>query len=409
MKPTHHHIRFAGTTLKAASAALTITVVLVLGVVATPSARAGTFGILHAFTGSPDGANPYANLIQDTAGNLYGTTESGGASGAGTVFEISSTGTETILYSFTGGSDGSNPFAALVQDTAGNLYGTTAFGGSGGLGTVFKLSTTGKETVLHNFQGGTDGCYPFGSLIRDAAGNLYGTTEDCGASDFGTVFKLAKGGKETILHSFAGPPLDGEFPNFTSLLMDAKGNLYGVTEQGGSGACGGVGCGTLYKLSKSRKLTVLYAFHGGPKDGCDVFGTPAIDSKGNFYGTANACGATGAGIVWKVTKKGVETVLHNFSSQATDGQEPIAGVILDAKGNLYGTTYQGGPRNLGTVYKLSKKGKLTLLQTFTGTNGSYLYAGLLQDASGNLYGTTLYGGTGDECTNNCGTVYKITK
>jgi uncharacterized repeat protein (TIGR03803 family) len=390
---------------QAAIAALTLAAAFCLAIVTTQSAQAQTFKVLYNFTGSTDGATPYAPLVRDSAGNLYGTTEAGGASGAGTVFKVSKSGKETVLYSFTGGVDGANPFAGLLQDAADNLYGVTAYGGTSGVGTVFKLSKGGKETVLHNFAGGTaDGCYPFGGLLRDTAGNLYGTTEDCGASGIGTVFKLSKTGEETILHSFAGGTSDGEFPSFTTLLMDANDNLYGVAEQGGA-----YNLGVVYKLSKAGKLTVLHSFEGGTGDGCDAFGTPAMDAAGNLYGTANACGSSEVGIVWKVSKKGKETVLHNFTAGPSDGAEPIAGVIMDAEGNLYGDTYQGGSANLGTVYKLNTKGKVTLLHTFTGPGGSYPYSGVLREASGNIYGTTIYGGSGTKCNNGCGTVWQITK
>jgi uncharacterized repeat protein (TIGR03803 family) len=388
--------------VRAAGAALTLAVALVLGVVTTPSAQAQTFTTLYNFTGSSDGASPYGSLVRDSTGNLYGTTEAGGV-GFGVVFKLSKNGKETVLYTFTGGSDGANPFVGLVRDTAGNLYGTTANGGASGYGTVFKVSKNGKETVLYSFMAGTDGCYPYGGLLRDNAGNLYGTTEVCGASGVGTVFKVSKSGKETILHSFAGPP-DGEFPSFTSLLMDTTGNLYGVAEQGGT-----YNQGVAYKLSKGGKFTVLYSFAGGTSDGCNVFGTPAMDNEGNLYGTANACGSSHVGIVWKVNTKGKETVLHTFSGGASDGAEPIAGLIMDAKGNLYGDTYQGGTANLGTAYKLNKKGTLTVLHSFTGSDGDYPYSGLIRDAKGTLYGTTLYGGSGTGCQNGCGTVWTITK
>ena len=390
---------------QAASAALALAVVFVFGIVTNQSAQAQSFTVLHDFTGSPDGSTPYGSLIRDQAGNLYGTTEAGGASGAGTIFKVDKSGTLTVLYSFKGGSDGANPFAELLRDASGNLYGTTANGGTAGLGTVFKLSKTAKEAVLYSFAGGTtDGCYPYGGLLRDSAGNLYGTTEVCGASGVGTVFKLTKAGKESILHSFAGGSSDGEFPSFTSLIMDTKGNFYGVAEQGGTS-----NLGVVYKLSKSGKLGILHSFAGGTSDGCDVFGTPATDVAGNLYGTANSCGSAQVGIVWKVSTKGKETVLHNFTAGSSDGSEPVAGVIMDAKGNLYGSTYQGGSANLGTIYKLNKSGTITLLHTFTETDGDYLYAGVLRDASGKLYGTTIYGGTGNQCNNGCGTVWQITK
>jgi len=388
--------------LRTARAALALVVVLVLGVVTIQSVQAQTFKVLFNFTGSADGESPYGSLVRDTEGNLYGTTEAGGASGAGTVFKVDKSGTHTVLYSFKGGSDGANPYVGVIRDAAGNLYGTTANGGASGLGTVFKLTKTGKEKVLYSFAGGSDGCYPYGGLLRDAAGNLYGTTEVCGASGVGTVFKLTNTGKETVLHSFAGGSSDGEFPSFTSLLMDTSGNLYGVAEQGGTD-----NLGVVYKLSKSGKLKVLHSFAGGTSDGCDVFGTPFMDAEGNLYGTANACGSAHVGIVWKVSQKGKETVLHTFTAGSSDGAEPIAGVIMDANGNLYGDTYQGGSANLGTVYKLNKNGTLTLLHTFTGSDGDYPYSGLVRDATGNLYGTTLHGGSGQQCQNGCGTVWKL--
>jgi len=391
---------------QAVRAALASAVVLALCLVITQSAKADTFTTLYNFTGGSDGATPDGSLVRDAAGNLYGTTEAGGL-GYGVVFKLSKKGKETVLYTFTGGADGANPFAGLVRDAAGNLYGTTANGGASGYGTVFMVNKKGKETVLYSFMAGADGCYPYGGLLRDKAGNLYGTTEVCGASGVGTVFKLTKDGKESILHSFAGPPSDGEFPSFTTLLMDAKGNLYGVTEQGGSGECSG-GCGVVYKLNKSGGLTLLYSFLGSD-DGCDVFGTPAMDSVGNLYGTANACGSSHVGIAWKVSQKKKETILHTFAAGSSDGAEPIAGLVMDAKGNLYGDTYQGGSANLGTVYELNKKGSVTLLHTFTGSDGSYPVAGVLRDTAGNLYGTTIYGGSGHDCNNGCGTVWQITK
>lgn len=388
--------------LRTARAALALVVVLVSGVVTIQSVQAQTFKVLYNFTGSADGGSPYGSLVRDTAGNLYGTTEADGAAGAGTVFKVNKGGTYTVLYRFKGGPDGANPYVGVIRDAAGNLYGTTANGGASGLGTVFKLTKTGKETVLYSFAGGSDGCYPYGGLLRDAAGNLYGTTEVCGASGVGTVFKLTNTGKETVLHSFAGGSSDGEFPSFTSLLMDTSGNLYGVAEQGGTD-----NLGVVYKLSKSGKLKVLYSFAGGTSDGCDVFGTPFMDAEGNLYGTANACGSAHVGIVWKVSQKGKETVLHNFTAGSSDGAEPIAGVIMDANGNLYGDTYQGGSANLGTVYKLNKTGKVTLLHTFTGPDGDYPYSGVIRDSAGNLYGTTLHGGSGQQCQNGCGTVWKL--
>ncbi len=358
--------------------------------------------MLYNFTGSSGGAGPYAGLIRDSKGTLYGTGYYGGTSDYGVVFKLDSSGAETVLYNFTEGADGGYPLGALVRDKAGNLYGTASSGGdtacSSGCGTVFKVDTNGSETVLHSFTGGTtDGCNPIGGLLRDKAGNLYGTTNSCGASNYGTVFKVDTSGSETVLHSFTGS--DGAYPYLTGLLMDKKGNLYGVTENGGTSFAG-----VLYELSKSGTLTVLHSFAGKTTDGCYPSGTPLMDTKGNLYGTAEGCGSSSDGIVWKVSKKGTETVLHNFAGGASDGQYPFAGVIMDGKGNLYGDTEEGGAARLqGTVYKLSKKGKLTLLYSFGESDGEYPYGGLIRDAKGNVYGTTRAGGSGGY-----GTVWKLT-
>ncbi len=385
--------------LGAASAALTFVVVLGLGVVTSQSAQAQTFTDLYNFTGSPDGADPFAGLVRDAAGNLYGTTYTGASSGYGVVFKVDTSGTETVLYSFSGGTDGGSPVGGLVRDTAGSLYGTTQYGGSSGNGVVFKVDNSGTETVLYSFAGGTtDGCSPYGGLVRDKAGSLYGTTMGCGASGNGTVFKVTKSGAEKLLHSFAGGTADGANPLYTGLLMDPKGNLYGVTSQGGS-----QNSGVVYKLSKSGTLTLLHSFTGGTTDGCSAHGTPTMDKEGNLYGTTSRCGFGSHGIVWKVSKKGTEIVLHNFAGGSSDGENPISGVILDAQNNLYGNTQAGGVSDDGTVYELNKKGVLTLLHSFAGSDGATPYGGLIRDAKGNVYGTTLEGGSGRD-----GTVWKLT-
>ena len=384
----------------AASTVLTLVVVLGLGIVTTQSAQAQNFTLLWSFAGDPGPGNPYAGLFQDTAGNLYGTTYGGGTSGAGTVFKVSKTVKDTVLYNFCAYNCtvGYNPYAGLIQDTAGNLYGTTSQGGSSNDGAVFKLTKSGEETVLYSFTGGTtDGCDPEGGLLRDTAGNLYGTTYACGVSGYGTVFKLSPGKTwtETILHSFAYS--DGANPYLTSLLMDAKGNLYGITSKGGGGY------GTVYKLSiKSKKFTLLYSFTGGTADGCYSSGTPLRDTKGNLYGTSEACGSSNLGIVWKLSKQGKETILHNFAGGTSDGANPYAGVIMDA-GDLYGTTYAGGASGLGTVYELKSKRTLTVLHSFAGSDGENPYAGVIRNPKGDFYGTTFTGGSGG-----FGTVWKLT-
>jgi uncharacterized repeat protein (TIGR03803 family) len=389
-----------------AGAALAVGLVLVLGNFAAPSAPAQTFTDLYKFRGGANGAAPYAGLVRDAAGNLYGTTELGGdpncgyEPGCGTVFKLSKTGKETVLHTFSY-SDGASPQAVLIRDAAGNLYGT-AFGGgsyacSGGCGIVFKLSETGTLTVLHTFFGGTsDGCWPYGGLIRDKSGNLYGTTSGCGFAGFGTVFKVSQTGTEVVLHSFAGS--DGQYPFLTSLLRDRAGNLYGNTYWGGS-----FGEGVVYKLSPSGTLTVVHSFEGGTKDGCWAYGTPAMDSHGNLYGTTTKCGPKDLGIVWKVSQTGTETILHKFTGYPSDGAWPYAGVILDANGNLYGTTEIGGSSNYGTVFKLRNTGQETILHSFSdGSDGGAPFGGVILDPMGNLDGTAVEGGLGN------GTVWKLT-
>ncbi len=406
----------SGKSLRGASAALTLAVVLGLGVTTTQLAQAQTFTVLHSFcsqSNCTDGGNPYAGLIQDAAGNLYGTTSLGGAYygsgyyGAGTVFELDRSGVYTVLYSFcsvSGCPDGEGPVATLVLDAQGNLYGTTGAGGGtgcngNGCGTVFKVDTSGNETVLYSFNGGTaDGCFPYGGVVLDAAGNLYGTTTYCGSHNYGTVFKVDTSGTETVLHSFGS---GGASPMYSSLLMDAKGDLYGVNSL------------ALYKVSSSGTFTVLHTFLK-LRDGIDPYGTPAMDRQGNLYGTTERGGRYSDGTVWKVSPKRKLTVLHSF--RHADGIEPRAGVVLDAQGNLYGTTWRGGAHSVdGTVYKLNKKGVLTVLHSFAyARDGAEPYGNLILDAAGNLYGSAWVGGNyNDECQGyrneqGCGTVWKLT-
>ena len=397
----------------AACAALTLVVVLMLGLVATQSAQAQTFTVLYNFTGSPDGAYPYAGLLLDMAGNLYGTTTVGGSSNQGTVFKVDTSGTETVLHSFSG-ADGISPYAGVIMDAKGNLYGTTQNGGTGcsgtGCGTVFELMPKAggdwTETVLHKFTFNPDGGDPTAVLVQDANGNLYSTTEvgGTGTNIGGTVFKVSKAGKETVLHSFEGGSQDGAFPYLAGVIRDTKGNLYGDTFKGGASPYDG---GVVYKLGKSGALTVLHSFPVSEWDGELPMGTPVMDKQGNLYGTTST-GGPNYGIVWKVSQKRKETVLHRFAGGPSDGAFPYAGVILDAQGNLYGVTTLGGTGTVcgqyacGTVYKLSKNGTLTLLHSFTGADGNYPVGGLIMDAKGNLYGTTVYGGSGGY-----GTVFKV--
>src|SRR5271157_1456393 len=428
---TQHRSWILGIHGRAAGAALALAIMLVAAVLATGSAQAQTYtyGVLYTFTGSPDGAVSDGGLVRDAQGNLYGTTSQGGdpacTNGCGTVFKVNTTGNETVLYSFTGGADGAYPGAGLLRDAQGNLYGTTGQGGAlacnapNGCGTVFKVDTTGKETVLYSFTGGADGSTPEAGLLPDAQGNLYGTTSQGGdpacTNGCGTVFKVDTTGKETVLYSFTGLP-DGASPT-AGLVQDAQGNLYGTTSQGGDPACTN-GCGTLFKVDTTGNETVLYSFTGTGGDGSEPYGGLVLDAQGNLYGTTSQGGdpacTNGCGTVFKVDTTGKETVLYSFTGGA-DGAIPYAGLVPDAQGNLYGTTSQGGDpactNGCGTVFKVDTKGKKTVLYSFTGgADGAIPYAGLARDAPGNLYGTAQRGGnlacTGP--TNGCGTVFKLT-
>jgi uncharacterized repeat protein (TIGR03803 family) len=379
---------------------LFLAVVCAMAIFGAQSAHAQTYKVLYSFKGVPDGREPYAGVVQDPAGNLYGTTLEGGSSGYGTVFKLSGTGKETVLHSFTGSPDGSGPYAGVVQDPAGNLYGTTFNGGNFscgqglGCGTVFKVSKSGKQIVLHTFTGGRDGANPTGGLILDANGNLYGTSTYGGdlscveqeqRAGCGTVFKLSKSGEETVLYAFTGGS-DGANPT-GGLILDANGNLYGTTSYGGHLS---YECGTVFKLSKSGKKTVLHRFTG-KADGGFPYGGVIMDAKKNLYGTTTY-GGSGFGTVFKISPAGNETVLYNFKG-GSDGLGPYSGVIQDPQGNLYGTQYQGGSFGGGTVWKLSKTGRKTVLHAFTdGADGGAPYAGVTRDAKGNLYGTAIGNG-----------------
>jgi len=308
--------------------------------------KAGKENNIHSFKGTPDGAIPLAGLISDARGNLYGTTSQGGTFGAGTVYEVTKAGTEKRLYNFKGKSDGAKPCSGLLAD-GGNLYGITIQGGKLGFGTVFKV-TNRKESVVYNFtQFSFTGTLPCGSLISDMNGSLYGTTYVGGASGLGSVFKVTKTGKEVILHSFTGSS-DGAFP-VAGLVSDGS-NLYGTASEGGDlTKCGGSGCGVVFKLSASNNEIVLHPFHG--KDGEIPYGTLIQDAQGNLYGTTELGGAHGFGTVFKVTKGGKETVLHSFAG-GNDGVAPYAGLLSDSKGDLYGTTYEGGGDDAGIIFKL---------------------------------------------------------
>jgi uncharacterized repeat protein (TIGR03803 family) len=345
--------------------AISVITLFLLIAVASPSAQAQTFTVLHSFTYQPDGAFPNP-LIRDVRGNLYGTTRSGGANclggfTCGTVFKINSAGKQTVLYSFAGGNDGASPLAALVRDKAGNLYGTTVGGNNTSASTVFKVAPNGKETVLHVFTGSTTGC------CQDSP-----------------------------------------------LAMDPKGNLYGMSPYAGDFRCGlELACGTLYKITPSGRFTLLHTFKG--KDGAQPEGGLVRDAKGNLYGTAfiggdlgnRACPITtnyrstpfGCGTIFKIDGKGKETVLHTFKGKA-DGSIPL-GLIQDTEGNLYGEATYGGdltcypPYGCGTIFKIDTNGKFSVLFTFSSANtrNPGFTGHLARDSKGNLYGAKKHDGS----------------
>jgi uncharacterized repeat protein (TIGR03803 family) len=346
--------------------------------------------VLYSFKGGSDGRYPYDSLISDSVGNFYGTTWWGGGSGCGgdscgTIFKVTPSGTETVLYSFKGGEDGAWPYGGLINDSAGNIYGTTYQGGADNAGTVFKLAPNGTETVLHSFGIGNDGAFPYGNLIIDGEGNLYGTTYGGGTEGVGTVFKVAPNGTETVLYAFAGYTKDGANP-FAGLIEDGAGNFYGTTEFGGAH-----NSGTVFKLAPNGTETLLYTFTGG-SDGGEPYAGVINDSAGNLYGTTGGGGAHSWGTVFKVAPKGTEKVLYSFTG-GNDGGEPVVALFRDSTGNLYGTTYQHGADNAGTVFRLAPNGHLTVLHAFTGgSDGATPLAGLVADKKGNLYSTTYQGG-----------------
>ena len=366
---------------------------------------------LYSFAGGSDGRVPATPLTFDNAGNAYGTTAAGGDFDLGTVFMLTPSGQEIVLYSFTGGGDGQDPHGGVILDSTGNLYGTAAAGGFGGFcagdgcGVVFELTSTDgtwAETTLYSFKGLNDGFGPGGSLVFDTAGNLYGTTPDAGAHANGTIFELsptAHGWSHKTIHAFTGNK-DGAVGSLGSLILDAAGNLYGVTELGGPS-----GAGAIYKLSPTPtggwKTTVLYDFKGTP-DAANSYGGLTFDAAGNLYGTTYFGGANGMGAVFQLipgpNSTWQENVLYSFQG-GTDGSFPTATLVFDAAGTLYGTTSTGGRPSCdcGTVFKLTlERGSWNekIVHTFgKGRDGSSPSYGLTSDTNGTLYGTTPVGGT----------------
>ncbi len=374
----------------------------------TPAyAHAPAEKVIYSFQGAVagDGADPRAGLI-DVGGMLYGTTIQGGAHGYGTVFKVTTAGAEAVLYSFQGlpNSDGDGPRAGLI-DVDGTLYGTTAGGGASQLGTVFKVTLAGAETVLYSFGGPAtnDGAFPYAGLVN-LGGTLYGTTLNGGQSDGGIVFKVTRAGVETQLHSFGGNTTGDGLSPFSG-LMALGGTLYGTTLEDT-----GVGQGTVYALSPGKRRapateTVLYTFQGVGDGVLPVGGL--VNVNGTFYGTTSGGGTVGNGYgtVFKIAPGGSGyAALYSFQGQAAgDGAAPYAGLI-DVNGTLYGTTTQGGTNGYGTVFKVTPSGVETVLHSFQGQaagDGAYPYAELIKIGD-MLYGTTEQGGA-----NGYGTVFAI--
>jgi uncharacterized repeat protein (TIGR03803 family) len=405
-------------------------VVLGFNTLIAPNATAQTETILHSLGNGADGNTPFAGLVADANGNLFGTAESGGVNTVGLVFELSpkanGTWTYRAIYNFkVNGKDGYGPWSNLIIDKAGNLYGTTEAGGVHGDGTVFELSPTSSggwtEKVLHSFNG-TDGQAIFGGLTMDAAGNLYGAAVG-GGNNTGTCFGLtyqgcgvvfelrhvSGGWAEQILHLFVNDGVDGVTP-VGNLAFDRHGNLYGATVFGG-----GHTDGVVYKLTPSLhgwSETILHSFNNDGTDGFLPSGGPIVDASGNVFG------ATGNGVNQNSERGSVyelspasgtwnESILYSFQSNGIDGTSPTGSLIMDASGNLYGGALTGGALQFGAIFKLTRSTgwSESILYNFgqDSTDAEYPNGGLIFDSAGNIYGTTQAGGTASE-----GAIFKLT-
>jgi uncharacterized repeat protein (TIGR03803 family) len=351
---------------------------------------------MHSFN-QTDGSNPYGGLMQANNGNLYGTTSAGGANGDGTVFQITTSSTLTTIHNFNRFSpiDGAQPYGGLIQAKDGNLYGTTTRGGSHNFGTVFKVTTSGTLKLLGSLNYAVNGAIPYAGVIQATNGSFYGTTT-AGELGAGTVYELTPFGQLTAIYNFGAygvSPLAG-------LVQASNGNFYGVAVNGGQ-----YDCGTLFELTPSGGFTLLHTFDGG--DGCYPQATLVQGSDGNLYGVAAAGGAHNgfnAGTFFNITPSGTFTLLHVFDK--TDGAYPTGALIQATDGNFYGTTQVGGAYNEGTIFKVTPTGTVTTLYSFCPqthcNDGANPYAGLIQGTDGEFYGTTFNGGGG-----NHGTVFRF--
>jgi uncharacterized repeat protein (TIGR03803 family) len=382
-------------------------------------ARAATTNVLYSFEGGADGEYTDTDLVRDEAGNLYGTSVQGGAHASGTVWQLHPNGdgswTHTVLYSFTGGSDGGEPYKGVTLDAAGNLYGTAVTGGGGvcegGCGVAYKLTKhhgTWTQTVIHQFSGSDDGQGPGARLTLDERGNVYGMAPTGGINGFGTIYEMkpSKHGtyKFKVLHAFTGA--DGIGGSAGALVLH-DGALYGAATAGGAN-----GNGTIYRLSLNKmgrwKFKLLYSFLGEPDAGFP-YGGLTFDVLGNIYGTTYYAGAYDAGCVYQLSlhKAGwKEKVLYSFRGGA-DGFGSIGNVNFDSAGNIYGTTSEGGADGDGVIFKLTRSGKTwteSVVHSFSGPpDGAYAYNGMINGDSNVFFGSTVHGGEDDE-----GAIYQFT-
>jgi len=385
------------------------------------AASASTTKVIYSFAGGNDGEYLDTDLVMDSAGNIYGSTVQGGDFASGTVFQLSPSAsgwTHTVLYSFTGGTDGGEPYKGVTLDSQGNLYGTTVAGGAGscdgGCGVVFKLTNSGgtwTQSVIHSFTGGNDGSGPGSGLTFDPHGNLYGMTPTGGAYGLGVVYQLQPqtngAWKLRVVHAFTGGN-DGSSGSAGRLILDHAGNLYGVTTVGGAN-----GDGVVFELTRNPTgwtLLTLYAFKDQP-DGALPYGGLIFDKAGDLYGTTYYAGANDVGTVYKLTHANgawTETVLYSFKG-GTDGSSPISTLVSDKAGNLYGTTSDGGTGcACGVIFKLAHGANGTWTESvpyrFPGAPGAgFAYNGMVADPAGKFYGATTHGGPADD-----GTVYRFT-
>ena len=371
--------------------------VLAVGL-ARPARGSPTFTTLATFAGG-NGADPFAGLLVDSSGNLFGTTVGGGTNNYGTVFELSGPAHQTFtqLLAFNN-SDGLGPYAALSADSAGNLYGTTSHGGEYAQGTAFELSGAAHQSVttLASFSP-TTGDMPVGSLVVAASGVLYGTTSYAGGAGYGTAFSLSPGGgpyTPNVLTAFNSAT--GTTP-FGGLTRDSAGNLYGTTYNGGAN-----GSGTAYEIPAAAPTTLTSLATLSPAAGSGPRGTLVADAAGNLYGTTTAGGSAGLGTVFELSGPTHQTLTTLATLDASTGYSPYDGLAIDAAGNLFGTAYSGGANGGGTVFELSSPAHQTLTVLSDLAAGSEPVGRVAADAAGNLYGTTTAGGA-----NGSGTVFEL--